>query len=117
MKRLVDAQLPKRLTGYLRQQGDDALHMLDLPNSNATTDEDICVLSLQEERIVVSKDSDFVRSYFVGQTPYKLLFISVGNISNNDLLRLVEANYLTLRTLFEHHNLVELERFSLIIRA
>ena len=38
MKFLVDAQLPRRLADYLRAAGHDAVHTLDLPNANRTTE-------------------------------------------------------------------------------
>ena len=38
MKFLIDAQLPRKLAHYLVSQGFDALHTLDLPNGNASTD-------------------------------------------------------------------------------
>jgi predicted nuclease of predicted toxin-antitoxin system len=45
MKFIVDAQLPRRLAIAMREQGHDALHMLDLPEGNSTTDSAINVLS------------------------------------------------------------------------
>lgn len=38
MKFLVDAQLPRRLAGRLREAGHEAIHTLDLPLGNRTTD-------------------------------------------------------------------------------
>jgi predicted nuclease of predicted toxin-antitoxin system len=39
MKFLVDAQLPRRLVRRLRDAGHEALHTLDLPLGNRTTDD------------------------------------------------------------------------------
>jgi len=41
MKFIVDAQLPKKLSELLVKKGFDSLHTLDLPNNNATTDNEI----------------------------------------------------------------------------
>jgi predicted nuclease of predicted toxin-antitoxin system len=41
MKFLVDAQLPRRMTAWLTAAGCDAVHTLDLPDGNRTTDEQI----------------------------------------------------------------------------
>ena len=38
MNWLVDAQLPSRLARRLRERGEDAIHTLDLPDGNRTTD-------------------------------------------------------------------------------
>jgi predicted nuclease of predicted toxin-antitoxin system len=60
VKFLVDAQLPRHLALAMNVQGHDALHTLDLPNANRTTDTEINTLSEQQQRIVVTKDADFV---------------------------------------------------------
>jgi predicted nuclease of predicted toxin-antitoxin system len=55
MKFLVDAQLPRRLTVLPEQAGHDAIHTLDLPLGNRTTDTVINQLSLNEQRVIVTK--------------------------------------------------------------
>ena len=39
MKFLLDTQLPKKLAEFLKWKGYDAIHTLDLPNKNRTTDQ------------------------------------------------------------------------------
>lgn len=85
MKFLVDAQLPCRLAILLERQGYDAIHTLDLPKGNATPDFEINALSIDESRVVITKDADFVQSFLLQQKPYKLLLISTGNIRNSAL--------------------------------
>ena len=51
---LVDAHLPRRLASELREAGHDAVHTLDLPAGNRTTDADINAISLRDERVVAS---------------------------------------------------------------
>ncbi|MFM9952284.1 MAG: DUF5615 family PIN-like protein [Saprospiraceae bacterium] len=60
MKFIVDAQLPKSLARLLREYGHDAIHTLELPRRNRTDDYEINEISLQELRVVISKDSDFL---------------------------------------------------------
>ncbi len=55
MKFVVDAHLPRRLCGVLASHGHEALHTLDLPSGNATTDEVINRISLDHLRVVISK--------------------------------------------------------------
>ena len=57
MKFLVDAQLPRRLVRRLREAGHDALHTLDLPGGNRTTDAVINDLSARERYIAEAFDS------------------------------------------------------------
>jgi predicted nuclease of predicted toxin-antitoxin system len=75
MKFLVDAQLPRRLARRLREAGHEAIHTLDLPLGNRTTDTIINDLSAREHYAVVTKDSDFVNSFILSRRPYKLLLI------------------------------------------
>src|SRR5436190_3803203 len=89
MNFLVDAQLPRLMTAWLTAAGCDAVHTLDLPDANRTTDEQVNVVADQAQRTVVTKDSDFVDSHLLHGRPAKLLLISTGNISNRDLEALV----------------------------
>jgi predicted nuclease of predicted toxin-antitoxin system len=82
MKFLIDAQLARRLVAHLRQAGPEAIHTLDLPDGNRTTDRTINELSIKEQYLVVTKDSDFVESFLLSREPWKLLLVSTGNISN-----------------------------------
>jgi predicted nuclease of predicted toxin-antitoxin system len=92
MNFLVDAQLPRRLAYRLRDFGHDAVHTLDLPRRNRTPDPEIKEISLREKRIVVTKDEEFVDSFFLHGKPYKLLLVSTGNIKNPDLEKLFLQN-------------------------
>lgn len=92
MKFLVDAHLPRRLALWLQQAGFDALHTLDLPLRNRTPDPVINALSIREQRIVVTKDTDFLDSLMLRQEPWKLLPMTTGNIQNTELFALFEAN-------------------------
>lgn len=85
MKFLVDAQLPRRIVYRLREAGHDALHTLDLPNGNHTSDAEIIAIASRDGRIVVTKDADFVNSFVLLRLPPRLLLISTGNIKNTDL--------------------------------
>lgn len=87
MKFLVDAQLPVRLARFIQTTGYDTVHTRDLPQQNATSDPQINQISIQQERIVITKDSDFVDSFMTMKKPYKLLLITTGNIKNIEMSR------------------------------
>jgi predicted nuclease of predicted toxin-antitoxin system len=89
MNFLVDAQLPRRMTGWLASAGCDAIHTLDLPDGNRTTDEQVNDVADREQRVVISKDSDFVDGHLLRGRPAKLLLVSTGNISNQALEALI----------------------------
>ena len=82
MKFLVGAQLPRRVAGWLASAGCDAVHTLDLPDGNRTTDQQVIDLADREDRVVVTKDADFVDSHLLQSRPAKLLLNSTGNIGN-----------------------------------
>lgn len=115
MKFLVDAQLPRRITRFLTTAGYDALHTQDLPDGNATPDSEVNRISIQEQRIVVTKDADFVQSFLLQQKPYKLLLVATGNIKNDELESLLQKNMSQLSNLFESHSFIELGRDAIVI--
>ncbi len=113
-KFLVDAQLPRRLALAMRELGFDVLHTLDLPNGNRTSDAELNLISLDEQRVVITKDADFVESFLLQGAPYKLLLLSTGNIDNTELLTLFAANIAQLAAMFETYAYVELDRDEMI---
>lgn len=115
MKFLVDAQLPIRLARLLQKSGYDTIHTRELPQQNATPDSSINTLSIQQERVVITKDSDFVDSFLTVQQPYKLLLITTGNIKNSELETLFAANLTLIVDLLSLHSYIELSRDSMIV--
>jgi predicted nuclease of predicted toxin-antitoxin system len=117
MNFLVDAHLPHRLAYRLRDAGHDARHTLDLPKKNRTTDNEINDISVRERRVVVTKDADFVNSFFTVRKPYKLLLVSTGNITNADLEALFVPQLPTIVAAFETYDYIELTRTSLVFHV
>ena len=117
MKFLIDAHLPRRLAHRLRAWGHEAIHTLDLPQSNRTPDEEIEHISFQEQAIVVTKDADFVNTFTVQRVPYKLLLVSTGIIKNVDLDTLFEQHITDITQAFVSHGFVERARTMLIIHV
>jgi predicted nuclease of predicted toxin-antitoxin system len=117
MRFLVDAHLPRRITRRLQEAGHDVLHTLDLPDGNRTTDADINAISLREQRVVVTKDADFVNSFILKHQPYKLLLISAGNIKNTALEALLLTHLSMIVSAFDSYDYLELSRSALIIHA
>jgi len=105
---LIDAHLPKRLSEILSGLDIESKHTLDLPKKNATPDHEIIQIADQEERIVISKDSDFLDNYILDGSPKKLLIVSTGNINNQKLIQLFEKNLDTLKLLFEENSVIEI---------
>lgn len=117
MNVLVDAQLPRRMAAWFTSAGCDAVHTLDLPDGNRTTDAQVIATADQDYRVVVTKDADFVDSHLLSGEPAKLLLISTGNISNRDLEALVVPLIPDLIREFGAHPFLELGRSGLAVRG
>jgi predicted nuclease of predicted toxin-antitoxin system len=86
MKFLIDAQLPPSLKELFLTKGYDCIHTFDLELGNNTPDNIINKISVEEKRILITKDSDFFQSFIIKKEPYKLIFVKLGNTSKNELL-------------------------------
>ena len=107
MKFIIDAQLIV-LCYLLKHRGYDAIHTIELQDSNASTDELITEISVNENRVVITKDNDFLESYLIKAQPKKLLLVRTGNIQNKVLLSLIDSNLNLIIEMLSRNNLVEL---------
>jgi predicted nuclease of predicted toxin-antitoxin system len=113
---LVDAQLPRRAAAWFSAAGCDALHTLDLPRGNRTTDAEIIEVADREQLVVVTKDSDFVDTHTLLGRPAKLLLVTTGNLSNAELERLMVPLIPLIVSEFHTHCFLEIGRAGVIIR-
>ncbi|MFZ1701565.1 MAG: DUF5615 family PIN-like protein [Pyrinomonadaceae bacterium] len=116
MRFIVDAQLPARLCKWLSDNGHDAEHTLELPEQNRTEDLSIARLADENNRIAISKDSDFALLKLLTGTPKKLLLIRKGNLNNSELFAICEANLDAIEKLFESFEIVEVGKTMVIGR-
>ena len=115
MKFVIDAQLPRRLAFALREIGHDAVHTLDLPLGNATTDSYIATWADAQDAIVITKDRDFYVARALTGKPLKLCSIQTGNCSNDKLLTLFMTNLPTIINAFNRPACVEVGQTLLVI--
>ena len=114
MKFIVDAQLPKALSDLLKYRNYDSLHTLDLLNQNSTSDKDLTEIAILQERIIITKDSDFLESFLLSSKPKKLIIIRTGNISNKELLSLIDQNLNVIIELISRSNYIEITRTEIV---
>jgi predicted nuclease of predicted toxin-antitoxin system len=114
---LVDAQLPRRVTAWLAAAGSDAVHTLDLPDANRSTDEQVNDLADREQRVVVTKDADFVNTHILRGRPAKLLLVSTGNVSNSALEALMVPLIPDIVREFATHSFLELGPSGIVVRG
>ena len=115
MKFIVDAHLPPALCVLLRDAGHDAIHTLELPQQNRTPDSFLNQLSATEQRVLVTKDSDFYHSHLLHGRPWKLLLVRTGNARTRDLKALFARHLNEIVTALDTNSLVELDWHSVRI--
>ncbi len=110
MKFLVDAQLPKNLSDFLIGRGFDSIHTIDLPHKNRTSDKGIIQFAETQNRIIISKDVDFLNSHLIKSLPSKLVIVKTGNISNRKLIEIFDSSLDLIIRMLKHSDLVEVNQ-------
>lgn len=107
MKLILDAHLPASLAQYF--PGHDVIHTSALPEGNFTADRTINQISILEDRVLITKDSDFYYSYVAARKPKKLVLVKLGNMRLKELKSYFERNAEQLISLLEDHSFLILE--------
>lgn len=110
MKFIVDAQLPKSLSDFLKENGFDSIHTLEFPDKNRTKDNQVIQKAIAENRIVISKDSDFLDSFLLKALPPKLIMVKTGNIPNKKLFQIFGDNLEIIVEMISRSNLIEISQ-------
>ena len=76
---------------------------------------EVRLIAAADQRVVVTKDRDFVDSFLMHGEPAKLLFITTGNIPNDQLVQLLKSNWQGLLQMLNQGDYVELSRTSLVL--
>jgi len=114
-KFLIDAHLPPILREVFRQLGHDAIHTLDLSEKNFSRDGLLNEISVVEERVVVTKDTDFYYSHILQKRPWKLVLVRTGNLGLKETKRMFENHPPAIEQALESCSLVELDQKSVSI--
>ena len=114
VKFLVDAHLPPSLARLLAGAGHDVIHTLDLAGKNHTSDALLNDISVRDERVVITKDTDFFYSHVLHGRPWKLLLVRTGNIGAGDLRLLFERHLSDIEAALTSHTLVEIDRHAVM---
>lgn len=110
MNFLVDAHLPPALCAVLQAAGHDAVHTSQLAAQNRTLDSVLTQLSLAEQRVIVTKETDFYHSHLLHGRPWKLLLVRTGNIRSLELKALFQQHLPAIIAAFDQNSLVEVDR-------
>ena len=64
----------------------------------------------KEQRIVVSKDKDFLNSFLLKREPYKLILITAGNLPNDELISIFEKSLESMLNILESDFFIEVDQ-------
>ncbi len=90
MKVLCDVHIPYGLVNFFLDKGIDAIHVNTILQKWNTKDADISRYADESDFILITKDSDFRDSFLIQKTPRKPIRVTLGNTSNNDLIKAFE---------------------------
>ncbi len=97
---IIDTQLPARLCELLDLLGYDSIHTSHFPDGHLMKDKAIREIAINENRIILTKDSDFYDYYHVKGAPPAILLLTLGNISNSDLFHKLKYYNSSIQDLF-----------------
>jgi predicted nuclease of predicted toxin-antitoxin system len=97
---IVDTQLPPSLAEFLRRRNIDATHVIDYSRGALTSDKEIIEIAINEYRIVITKDSDFMDYYLLKGCPPSILLLQLGNIKNSELFEFLNKQMNQIISLF-----------------
>jgi predicted nuclease of predicted toxin-antitoxin system len=100
MQFLIDAQLPPTLAHWITSQGHQAAAVRDL-GLRDSPDSAIWNHARSADAIIVTKDEDFAQLAAVRPPPPRVLWIRLGNTTNANLVKVLEANWPDLIAHFE----------------
>ncbi len=116
MKFIIDAHLPQSLRDVFRRAGHDAIHTLDLPERNCSRDSALNEISIMEERVVVTKDTDFYYSHVLQNRPWKLVLVRTGNLGLKETRQMFENHLIAIEQALQTCSLVELDQENVSAR-
>ena len=86
MKFIVDAQLPPALAWLLRESGCDASAVREI-GLRETNDAEIWRYAVQQQAAIITKDEDFAERCLYSRDQPVIVWLRIGNTSNQALLR------------------------------
>ncbi len=89
MKFLVDNQLPNALSRFLTSRGCDCQHVSDAGLA-AASDREVWRHANETDRIVISKDEDFLHMATHAETKARFVWVRFGNCRTSALLEAIE---------------------------
>jgi predicted nuclease of predicted toxin-antitoxin system len=86
---------------------------MDLPEKNRTSDDDVIAFAIKHNRIIITKDNDFLDSFLLKSKPEKLIMVKTGNISNTALIDIFGNNLNIIVNMISRSKLVEINKLNI----
>jgi predicted nuclease of predicted toxin-antitoxin system len=77
-------------------------------------DAQIQKLSLDQNRIIITKDTDFFHSYILRKEPYKVIFVTVDNMRLAALKNLFEIKFDEIIAAISKHGMIEISKKGVV---
>lgn len=90
---LCEVHIPYKLVNFLRSKNCSAFHINDIFSDSNISDSVICNYADMNDCIVITKDSDFKKTYLLKRTPKKLIKLNVGKSSTGQIIDLFKNNW------------------------
>jgi predicted nuclease of predicted toxin-antitoxin system len=104
---LIDAQLPPALRTWLEAKGHHALHVTNW-RSGEVPDPDIATYCASENRVLISKDEDFLR--LQAGLNFAFVWLRIGNATNSNLFNWLEPRWTQIeKLLVQNECLIEVK--------
>lgn len=108
----VDTQTAPRLARYLKSKGYESIHAMNYKDDgHLMKDKEITEVAINEDWIIITKDSDFLDNFYLNGSPPKIIHLRIGNITNNELLGLFEN---LIKLLLDGCNLITFDKEKLV---
>ena len=105
---IIDAQLSPALAIFMTETfGLDAFSLKFLEMQQAT-DEEIFIYAKERNAIVMTKDDDFLKLLDRLGSPPKVIWITIGNTSTQNLRNILVSKWNLISEILENSDLVEL---------
>lgn len=106
MQFLCNVHISLKIVKFLNSKNYNCIHVNSILDKWYTKDSAMANYSDENDLILITKDADFRDSYFLKNTPKKLLKINLGNISNSELITIIETNLDKIEKLNKNQNFI-----------
>ncbi len=106
MKFLCDVHISIKLVKFFISKNYQCTHVNTILDKWFTKDQDIARYVDQNGFILITKDADFRDSYYLKNSPNKLIKINLGNISNEELILILHENLSKIEQLNNNSNFI-----------